>query len=106
MNKNTIDENTKIQKETSPFIINKLKDKKCCIYFCCFFSKKRKNIYNVLLDEGIKVFSEKMDLLRIFNKVFEDEEKINDHKILEMTDECKQNLSKISSKININSYLK
>ena len=105
MNKNIIDEYTKIQKETSPFIINKL-DKKYSIYFCCFYSKKRKNIYNILLDEGIKVFSEKMDLLRIFNKVFEDEEKINDHKILEMTDECKLNLLKVSSKININSHLK
>ena len=54
----------------------------------------------------MKIFSEKMDILRIFNKLYEDDEKINEYKILDMTDECKQKLSKISGKINIDSYLK
>ena len=108
IHKNKIDKNTKKEKEKEkrPFIINKLKDNKCYIYLCCFCSRKRNNIYNILLKEGMKIFNEKMDILRIFNKVFEDEENINDYKILDMTDECKQKLLKISSKININSYLK
>jgi len=54
----------------------------------------------------MNIFIEKMDILRIFNKVFEDEEKINDYKTLDMSNECKQKLLKISSKININSFLK
>ena len=113
-NKKKNDENTRIEKEKSQsqslsqsqFIINKLKDNRFCIYLCCFCSKKRNNIYNVLLEEGMKIFSEKMDILRIFNKLYEDDEKINEYKILDMTDECKQKLSKISGKINIDSYLK
>ena len=106
MSKNIIDENIEKEKIQNQYIINKLKDNKCIIYFCCFCHKKRNNIYNILLEEGMKIFSEKMDILRIFNKLFEDEEKINEYKILDMTDECKQKLLKISGKINIDSYLK
>ena len=106
LSKNIIDENIEKEKIQNQYIINKINDNKCFIYFCCLCYKKRININNILLEEGMKIFSEKMDILRIFNKLFEDEEKINEYKILDMTDECKQKLLKISGKINIDSYLK
>jgi len=106
LSKNIIDENIEKEKIQNQYIINKINDNKCFIYFCCLCYKKRININNILLEEGMKIFSEKMDILRIFNKLFEDEEKINEYKILDMTDECKQKLLKISGRINIDSYLK
>ena len=49
---------------------------KCCTYFCCFCEPKRKTIENVLLKEGMNLFTEKMDILRLFKKLLNDE-KIN-----------------------------
>ena len=49
---------------------------KCCTYFCCFCESKRKTIENVLLKEGMNLFMEKMDILRLFKKLLNDE-KIN-----------------------------
>ena len=65
---------TKDNKRAS--IIKRLKMNKCCTYFCCFCESKRKTIENVLLKEGMNLFTEKMDILRLFKKLL-NEEKIN-----------------------------
>ena len=62
---------TKDNKRAS--IIKRLKMNKCCTYFCCFCESKRKTIENVLLKEGMNLFTEKMDILRLFKKLLNEE---------------------------------
>ena len=84
-------------------IINKIKVNKFCTYFCFLCVRKRKNIENALIDEGMKVITEKLDIMNLFKKIYRDEvlqekEKIIDD-IIEMSEECKgklHSLNKIS----------
>ena len=50
-------------------IINKISVSRFYIYFLFCFIKKRNNLHNILLNEGIKIFIEKMDILKIFKKM-------------------------------------
>ncbi len=50
-------------------IIPHIKLNKCCIYFCFCFARKKNNLHNILLDEGMKVVTEKLDILNIFKKL-------------------------------------
>ena len=79
-------------------IIKKVKVNKPCTYLCFLCVRKRKNVQNVLLDEGMKVITEKLDIMNLFKKLYIDEiiqekVKIKDVKI-EMSEECKENLQK------------
>ena len=78
-------------------IIKRLKINKCCTYFCCICESKRKTIENVLLKEGINLFTEKMDILRLFKKILNDE-KIN-FEVYNISDE---GMFKIYKKRNLN----
>ena len=44
----------------------------------------------------MKIFIEKMDILRIFKKVLKNEERPNENKIFKMSDTCKNNLLTIN----------
>ena len=82
-------------------IINKIKYNRACIYLCFFFTRKRKNIQNILLDEGMNIISEKMDIFNMFKKIYKDEElqeKIKNRNI-EMSDECKLKFQSLNSKV-------
>ena len=63
--------------------------------FCCVRSIS--NINNFLLDEGMKLITEQLDVLNLFRKLFE--ESINQNKLkekiikMEMSDECKKNVT-------------
>ena len=49
-------------------------------------------MYNYLLDEGMRIIKEKMDIFYIFNKMYKDEEITENEKIkktIEMSDKCK-----------------
>ena len=56
--------------------------------YCCFLlARKRKNLDNVLLDEGINLISEKLDVLNLFDKVYkvgQTLDKIEDNDIFEV----------------------
>ena len=69
------------------------------MFFIC--AKKRKNINNYVLDEGIKIIIEKLDILNIFRKMFK-EEKIGDKNasgyFIGMTEECKQKINEYKCK--------
>ena len=83
-------------------IINKIKMNKFCTYFCFLCVRKRKNMENILIDEGMKVITEKLDIMNLFKKIVRDEiiqerEKINDD-LIEMSDECKAKLYNINNK--------
>ena len=42
---------------------------KFCIYFCFCYVRKRNNIESILLNEGMRLFIEKMDILKLFKKM-------------------------------------
>ena len=66
-----------------------------------FFTRNRKNIQNILLDEGMNIISEKMDIFNMFKKIYKDEElqeKIKNTNI-EMSDECKLKLQSLNNKV-------
>ena len=81
-------------------IIPHIKLNKCCIYFCFCFARKKNNIHNILLDEGMKVVTEKLDILNIFKilykaEILKESFKSKDDN-LEMSDACKQKLQALS----------
>ena len=49
----------------------------------------------------MKIFIEKMDILRIFKKVLKHEKNSNENKIIKMSDTCKNNLSIINKMITL-----
>ena len=74
-------------------IINKIKIDKLYIYSCFLCVRKRKILVNFLLDEGIKVITQKLDILNIFRRIYLDEkihkEMDNKYEFIEMSDNCK-----------------
>ena len=107
-NANLINENTLEHKEekikeneiiVSDKRITKIKISKLCTYFCFFCVRKRKNIQNVLLDEGMKLIIENLDIINIFKKLYKDEkiqEKLNKEKeIIKMSDNCQKRIKEI-----------
>ena len=70
-----------------------------CIYLCFLCVRKRKNIQNILLDEGMKVITEKLDIMNLFKNLYRNEiiqeKEINQEEIIEMSENCKVNLRKL-----------
>ena len=70
------------------------------LYICFLCVRRRKIIQNVLLDEGMNIISNKLDIFNIFDSLCM-EEKINEklwkHECIEMSDECKARLERIKS---------
>ena len=84
------------KENTLPPKIDKIKINKFYIYFCFCCLRKKDNIRNALIDEGMKIIIERLDIMNIFNRLYKDEkiqEKINVEDI-EMSDECKQKIEK------------
>ena len=54
---------------------DKIRFNKLCIYCCCLCVRKIKNINNNMLKEGIKQFSEKMDIFTIYKQLNQKEKK-------------------------------
>jgi len=77
--------------------ITKIKLNKCCIYFFFLCAKRRKNLQNILINEGMSVITQNLDILNIFNKIYR-EGKIEDiikNRTLKMSDECVNRLIKL-----------
>ena len=75
--------------------ISKLTFTKVDLYICFLCTRKRKKIKNILMDEGMNMFSEKLDVINIFSKLMkiEDFENLSHKKkSIEMSDECKKRL--------------
>ena len=54
-------------------IIDKIKISKWCNCCCFLCARKKRNIQNILLDEGLRIITEKLDILNMFKKMFRDE---------------------------------
>jgi len=75
--------------------ISKLTFTKVDLYLCFLCTRHRKKIQNVLIDEGMNMFSEKLDVINIFSKLMKIEDFENlarKEKTIEMSDECKKRL--------------
>ena len=79
-------------------IIDKIEVNKLYDCFCFFCIKKRNNIKSILIEEGIRIVKEKLDILYLFRKLLRDEN-IKDK--FAMSDKCKQNIKKIKGKNTI-----
>jgi len=93
--------NNEENKEQGRDIVSKIKVTRACVYLCFCCMRKRKIIQNYLLDEGMNIISEKLDVFNIFEKMYKDEEimeKIVCNKTIEMSDECKVKLQNIYHK--------
>ena len=95
-------ENEKIKGNENINIINRIKLNKFCIYCCFLFVRKQRNIKNILLDEGMKIVSEKLDILYLFRVLYKYEklqEKFAKKKeTIEMSDECINDLNLLNNK--------
>ena len=102
---NIIKSNTNIKDENNQSkenIINKIKIRRASIYCGFLFIRKRKTVENILLDEGMSVIKEKLDIFNIFDKIYRSEkihEKLVKEEIFEMSDECKKKLLSINNKL-------
>jgi hypothetical protein len=91
-------ENDEENEQQKRNIISKIKITRAYIYLCFCCIRRTKKMYNYLLDEGMRIISEKIDIFNIFNKIYKDEEIIEKEvikKTMEMSDECKLKLKSI-----------
>ena len=84
-------------------IITKIKMTRACTYLCFCCTRRRNILQNILLDEGIDIISNKLDIFNIFDKLYRDEkihEKLMKHEVIEMSDNCKARLRNINNKVH------
>ena len=67
-NKETEEKNS--NKGENSRIIDRIKMNFCCIYFWYCFARKKRNIQNILLDEGMEIIIENLDIINIFKKIY------------------------------------
>jgi hypothetical protein len=85
---------TKNQKSEKRNIIYRIKVNKCCICFFFLCTKRKKNVQNILLNEGMLLITQNSDIVNIFNKIYRNgkiEDTIKNH-TLKMSDECANRL--------------
>ena len=54
-------------------IIDKVRLNRACVYFLFCFTRRRKILANVLLNEGMDIISSKLDIFNIFDKMYQAE---------------------------------
>ena len=88
-----------------PKIIDKIKMNRACIYCCFLCVRRRKNVENILLDEGINIICERLDVINIFHKIYRIEnmeyiqKKVGGNYIYSpMSNECKTKLFCLNNK--------
>ena len=90
--------NNGIQKRKDT-LIKRLQINGLCIYFCFFYVRRRKNVQNILLDEGVRIIVEQLDLVNIFKKLYKEEKtkekKLKDTEIIKMSNDCRIKLDEI-----------
>ena len=83
--------------------ISKITFTKVDLYICFLCTRKRKKIQNVLIDEGMNMFSEKLDVINIFTKLMKIEDFENlarKEKTIEMSEECKKRIQDLNYPTN------
>ena len=97
-NLDTEKEKEKEYYENNENIINKINFNKfgiCASYF--FYCKRRQYVENILLEEGMRLIIEKLDIQNIFKKLYKDDSSEEKNiKLIEMSDICKSYLRHIN----------
>ena len=99
---NTININNQSEKENNRRIVNEIKINRACIYLCFCCVRRRKTIQSTLLDEGMRIVTEKLDIFNLFERLYIDEimlKKALKNEIIGMSDECKIKIREIFSKV-------
>ena len=86
--------------EKKSLIIHEIVHNRCFIYFCFFWARKKKNLQNTLIDEGINLYRKKMDIIRFFKKLYKSEEKTEETTTITMSEPCKKSILEILKKNN------
>ena len=80
-------------------LIKRIKVNRFYASLCFLCARKKKNIQNILLDEGMKIIIEKLDIINLFKKIYRDEKlqlkTETQEEIIEMSEECKNNLHEL-----------
>ena len=102
LNENNMSQETKREEER---IIDKIRMARCWVYCCFCYARRRKIIQNILLDEGMNIISEKLDIFNIFEQLYKNEynpekEKTKKTDIVEMSDSCTFKLNSYNKKIH------
>ena len=93
-NFDSVDKSPEIEKKTTK-IIDKIKFSNVDLYLCLFCTRRRKNLQNVLINEGMKLVSQNLDIINIFvNQMKIDNylEQFKDNQIIILSDECKKGI--------------
>ena len=96
----TLRTKTKKSENSKTNIINKIKLNKIFLCFCFCCARKTKNIKNILIEEGMYIITDHLDVLNIFKKLYRDgkiQEKLQNPEddSIRMSDECTKQLSNI-----------
>lgn len=86
-------------------IINNIQFNCISTYLCFLCARKRKNINNILLDEGNNILVEQLDIINLFRKLLKDEQNFeitSGNENIDMSETCKLNLQEISKNILYN----
>ena len=86
-------------------IINKIRYNSLQFSFCFLCIRKFKNTQNALMNEGMKLITEELDIRNLFQNMLrlgkiKEQFKIED--ILQMSDECKNKLVDVNKKLEVN----
>jgi len=97
--RNICDFSKKIEKDENGLpkrkFISKIRINRTCLYICFFYVRRRNNLQNILLNEGMKLIIEKLDLTNLFRTICRDEKihlKIKNEDLINMSKTCKKNL--------------
>jgi hypothetical protein len=90
-------------------IIKKIKFNSLQFYFCFLCIRKFKNTQNALINEGMKLITEELDIRNLFKNMLKlgiTKEQFYVEDILQMSDECKNKLVDINNKFEENKTCK
>ena len=75
-------------------LIKRLRFNKTCIYLCFCCVRRQKSIQNILLNEGMDLISQRLDIFNIFEKMYKYEQKNEplDNRIIPMSYECRRKI--------------
>jgi hypothetical protein len=92
-------------KEVNECNINKIQFTRACVYLCFCCARRRNNMQNILLDEGMHIINEHLDIFNLFEQLYrygktQEKLKRRENDIIEMSDICKVKLKSLSNKLH------
>ena len=92
-------------KEVNESNISKIKYTRACVYLCFCCARKRNNMQNILLNEGMYIINKHLNIFNLFEILYKQgkiQEKIkrSENDIIEMSDICKIKLKSLNSKLH------